>query len=96
MTYTFYQITKYNIKVTITVISLNSYICVLGTSDFFALNHYTTHIAELGEAGFIPSLKHDSGVVITKDPTWKTAKSVWLHVSILIQYNKNIKQAIST
>ncbi|XP_076643750.1 myrosinase 1-like [Halictus rubicundus] len=54
---------------------------IKGTSDFLAINHYTSRLVEPGDANyFIPSHDNDQGVKYSSVPSWKTAASSWLKV----------------
>lgn len=63
-------------------------VCVLGSSDFFGLNHYTSRYTTSGLEGPEPSLLRDSGTVSSFDPTWKTGKSPWLKVCSRCMYSR--------
>ena len=45
---------------------------VLGSSDFFGINHYSTSLVEHDESGDwpIPSRGNDLSVKLTDDPSW--------------------------
>lgn len=57
-------------------------LCVVGTFDFFGLNHYTTRYSQPGTSGANPSIMYDSGTVQLVDPAWETAVSPWLKVNV--------------
>ncbi|KAG7204724.1 hypothetical protein KM043_005138 [Ampulex compressa] len=53
---------------------------IKGTSDFLALNHYTSMLIEPGFTGPVPSIENDSGLSKSQDPSWKGSNSTWLKV----------------
>ncbi|KOC69583.1 Myrosinase 1 [Habropoda laboriosa] len=53
---------------------------IRGTSDFLAVNHYTTRLVTNGTMGSIPSHENDQGVVELTDSFWKGSASAWLKV----------------
>lgn len=53
---------------------------IRGTSDFLAVNHYTTRLVTLGSMGKVPSHENDMGVLEHIDKSWKTSASTWLMV----------------
>ncbi|XP_076227337.1 myrosinase 1 [Nomia melanderi] len=50
------------------------------TSDFLALNHYTSKLVSPGCSGEIPSQLNDQGLSFDIDPSWKPSASSWLKV----------------
>ncbi|XP_043255842.1 myrosinase 1-like isoform X2 [Colletes gigas] len=53
---------------------------IRGTSDFMAVNHYTSKLVEPGERGKVPSHDNDQGVKLSVDDSWKSSASAWLKV----------------
>ncbi|XP_017755056.1 PREDICTED: myrosinase 1 [Eufriesea mexicana] len=53
---------------------------IRGTSDFLAVNHYTTRLVTAGSMGKVPSHENDQGVKEIVDTLWKPAASTWLKV----------------
>ncbi|XP_075972010.1 myrosinase 1-like [Anticarsia gemmatalis] len=54
-----------------------------GSADFVGLNHYTTFLASassMEEGWQLPSLDHDTGVKLEKDPSWPKSGVPWLTV----------------
>ena len=64
---------------------------IKGTSDYVAINHYSSSLvtlnSEANSAGFkSPSFDHDRGTIHSADPEWETAASPWLQVICLILF----------
>jgi Glycosyl hydrolase family 1 len=56
---------------------------LIGTSDFFGLNHYTTDLAEYGVmTGDYTSYDKDQDVFKSVDPAWPGSAANWLKVVI--------------
>ncbi|XP_076748902.1 myrosinase 1 isoform X1 [Xylocopa sonorina] len=53
---------------------------IRGTSDFMAVNHYSSKLVKMGTTGLVPSIENDQGVKDFVDPTWKPSASEWLKV----------------
>ncbi|KAK2576538.1 hypothetical protein KPH14_005860 [Odynerus spinipes] len=53
---------------------------IRGTSDFLAVNHYTSVVIEPGDEELEPSFFNDQGLIRSQDPTWRTTISVWLKI----------------
>lgn len=55
-----------------------------GSYDFFGLNQYSSFLVEYAEEPEIgsPSWEKDMGTRLFRDPSWRTAASEWLYVSI--------------
>lgn len=53
---------------------------ISGTSDFLAVNHYTSVVSERGDDEMEPSYFNDQGLIHSQDPTWRTTISVWLKI----------------
>ncbi|KAI4491153.1 hypothetical protein M0802_010374 [Mischocyttarus mexicanus] len=53
---------------------------IRGTSDFIAVNHYTSQVVEPGVEGIEPSFLNDQGLLQDQDPTWESTISPWLKV----------------
>lgn len=55
---------------------------IRGSSDYFAINHYTSRYVEL--ENFIgvrePSYYNDRALNLTVDPTWKRGRSEWAYM----------------
>ncbi|XP_033317128.1 myrosinase 1 [Bombus bifarius] len=51
-----------------------------GTSDFMAVNHYTSRLVATGTMGRVPSQENDQGVIETIDSLWKSSATDWLKV----------------
>ncbi|KAL2712920.1 myrosinase 1 [Vespula squamosa] len=53
---------------------------IRGTSDFFALNHYTSNLVEIIPKGPNDTWYGESGVKFSYDPKWPSSGSSWLKV----------------
>ncbi|XP_015182011.1 PREDICTED: myrosinase 1-like [Polistes dominula] len=53
---------------------------IRGTSDFIAINHYTSVRVEQGNVELEPSFYNDQGLIRDQDPTWEGTISVWLKI----------------
>ncbi|XP_053977574.1 myrosinase 1-like [Hylaeus volcanicus] len=53
---------------------------IRGTSDFLALNHYSSYLIEPGQDKRVPSHAHDTGLIKCHDKSWKSGASVWMKV----------------
>lgn len=60
---------------------------MLGSSDFFAYQHYTSTEVKSGFQGREPSHERDSNVEEASNKNWSTSNIDWLKVSI--QFNCN-------
>lgn len=54
-----------------------------GSTDFFALNHYTTRLCTTGKISSPYTFDHDVNVKVETDPNWTTCKADWLKVRLL-------------
>jgi hypothetical protein len=77
-------------KILVTHINRKTY-DVLGTWDFFGLNHYTTVYGASGEEGPIPSISRDAGVITSQDFAWYSTGSPWLKVSYFLFFFSALK-----
>ncbi|XP_043804388.1 myrosinase 1 [Apis laboriosa] len=53
---------------------------IRGSSDFLAVNHYTSRLVTFGSMGQLPSQQNDQGVKMFTDSFWKSSASNWLKV----------------
>lgn len=57
---------------------------IKGTSDYLALNHYTSDIVYRNNSVIgmfeVPSFNDDAGFATYKDPSWPSSASIWLTV----------------
>nr|KAF7422070.1 hypothetical protein H0235_009906 [Vespula pensylvanica] len=53
---------------------------IRGTSDFFALNHYTSNLVEIVPKGPNDTWYRDSGIKFSYDPKWPSSGSSWLKI----------------
>lgn len=53
---------------------------IRGSSDFLAVNHYTSRLVTFGSMGELPSQRNDQGVKMFTDSFWKSSASNWLKV----------------
>ncbi|XP_047356136.1 myrosinase 1-like isoform X2 [Vespa velutina] len=53
---------------------------IQGTSDFFALNHYTSNLVEIVPKGPNDPWYGESGVKFSYDPKWPSSGSSWLKI----------------
>nr|XP_050854384.1 myrosinase 1-like [Vespula vulgaris] len=53
---------------------------IRGTSDFFALNHYTSNLVEIVPKGPNDTWYGDSGIKFSYDPKWPSSGSSWLKI----------------
>lgn len=65
---------------------LFSYVSLRGTSDFFALNHYTSNLVETVPREEGQEWYNFSGVKQSIDPSWPGSASAWLKVSQYKRY----------
>lgn len=54
---------------------------IVGTSDFFGLNHYSTFLVSPGEDNSRNFLAHaDLNVVMEQDPSWEKTPTFWITI----------------
>lgn len=53
---------------------------LIGSADFFGMNHYSSYLTTTGKGGGVPSFYDDHTTISWQDSSWPNSASSWLKV----------------